>query len=103
MNNQFNKHNLDYEICKLDICKFKCLIPYKIYIQKSSVVNYKNKTFYPKIFLTKHDYYKMIREALQNIYNLMKSKKWEKAKKHLLHKKVTICIMHSGFIIFKVK
>lgn len=95
--------NLDYKLCKLEIILLKDKIPYKIYIQKSKVIRYENKTFYPKIFLTKFDYYKMIKKTLYNIIYLLNSSKLKFIKKNNLQKKMIICITHSGFIIFKFK
>ncbi len=94
---------LNYRLCKLDIIVLKSKIPYPINIQKSHVINYKNKIFYPKIFLTKYDYYNMIRKTLKNIINIMQSSKWLPVKKILSQKKMTIYITHSGFVIFKLK
>lgn len=94
---------LNHRICILDIIALKSKIPHTIKIQKSHVINYKNKVFYPKIFLTKYDYYNMIRKTLKNIINIMHSSKWIPVKKMLLQKKMTIYITHSGFVIFKLK
>jgi len=102
INNIQEIQDINYKLCKLDIMMLKLKIPYKTYIQKSAVIHYKNKTFYPKIFLTKYDYYKMLRNGLKKIYYLINSPKWKKVEKIVKKKKITIFITHSGFIIFKV-
>lgn len=39
-------------------------LPFKIYVQKSTVINYKDKTFYPKIFVSREEYYNYVYNTL---------------------------------------
>lgn len=106
-NNIHDKNNIlswtfiqskDNLILKL-IMKWKRKIHFPIYIQNNQTIYYNNKKYYPKIFLTKNEYYNTLKICFMKIYKLLKTSYWKNIIKR--KNKINIYITHSGFIIFK--
>lgn len=89
---------------KNKIAYYKNFIPFKLYIQKSHVIKYKNKTYFPKIFISKIEYYNYIIKNLRLIKKYFKSQKGKYLINLLNTKNVTLRIIltHSNFTIMMI-
>jgi hypothetical protein len=87
------------------MAKLKRLIPFTILVQNSKILHIKNQKFFPIIFLTRNDYYKMIISALQKIVYYFNTQSGKKFLKNLIRNKwkLRIIITQSGKIIFQIK
>jgi hypothetical protein len=90
---------------RLKIAKLRKLIPFTVVVQNSQLLHIKNQKFFPIIFLTRKDYYKMIISALYKIVYYFNTKPGKNFLKYLIHNKwkLRIIITQSRKIIFQIK
>jgi hypothetical protein len=90
---------------RLKIAKLRKLIPFTVVVQNSQLLHIKNQKFFPIIFLTRKDYYKMIIFALYKIIYYFNTKPGKNFLKYLIHNKwkLRIIITQSRKIIFQIK
>lgn len=102
-NNSANK--LQEMRLRFIMAKLKRLIPFTILIQNSEILYIKNQKYFPIIFLTRSDYFKMIISALHKIVYYFKTPGSKIFLKDLIRNKfhLRIIITQSGKIFFQKK